>query len=155
MVLPFGLFVVNILRLENEHIVHMLALRPEGVTEIMLPQKAVVSSVETVKCLAEQNIIASYGQGNDKNLFDYVRACVEEAALIRRAIAVPDHYGWLEDETFVFNERIYRPNDIPLHIPMRGLVNINKACTPTGSLENWQKIINMLTAKKATRSIGT
>lgn len=148
MVLPFGLFVVNILRLENEHIVHMLALRPEGVTEIMLPQKAVVSSVETVKCLAEQNIIASYGQGNDKNLFDYVRACVEEAALIRRAIAVPDHYGWLEDETFVFNERIYRPNDIPLYIPMRGLVNINKACTPTGSLENWQKIINMLTAKK-------
>jgi hypothetical protein len=148
MVLPFSLFVINILRLENEHIVHMLALRPEGVTEIMLPQKAVVSSVETVKCLAEQNIIASYGQGNDKNLFDYVRACVEEASIGKRAIIVPDHYGWQDNNTFVFNERIYSPNKEPTHIPMRGLVNINKACVPTGSLENWQKIINMLTAKK-------
>lgn len=148
MVLPFSLFAVNILRLENEHIVHMLALRPEGVTEVMLPQKAVVSSVETVKCLAEQNIIASYGQGNDKNLFDYVRACVEEASVSKRAVIVPDHYGWQPDNTFVFNERIYRPGLEPLHIPMRGLVNINNACQPTGSLENWQRIINMLTAKK-------
>jgi len=126
----------------------MLALRPEGVTEVMLPQKAVVSSVETVKCLAEQNIIASYGQGNDKNLFDYVRACVEEASVSKRAVIVPDHYGWQPDNTFVFNERIYRPGLEPLHIPMRGLVNINNACQPTGSLENWQRIINMLTAKK-------
>lgn len=148
MVLPFSLFVVNILKLGNEHIVHMAAIRPEGVAEIMLPQKAIVSIVETVKCLAEQNIIAAYGQGNDKNLFDYVRACVEEASLARRAVAVPDHYGWQEDDTFVFNERIYRPNDTPLHIPMRGLVNLNRACVPTGSLENWQKIINVLTAKK-------
>ena len=148
MVLPFGLFVVNLLQLEGIHTVHMIALRPEGVAEIMLPQKVVVSSVETVKCLAEQNIIASYGQGNDKNLFDYVRACVEEASVSKRAVVVPDHYGWQGDNTFVFNERIYRPNDTPLHIPMRGLVNINKACVPTGSLENWQKIINMLTAKK-------
>jgi hypothetical protein len=148
MVLPFSLFVVNILRLENEHIVHMLALRPEGVAEIMLPQKAVVSSVETVKCLAEQNIIASYGQGNDKNLFDYVRASVEEASVSKRAIIVPDHYGWQPDGMFVFNERIYRPNLEPLHIPMRGLVNINNACEPTGQLKNWQSIITMLTAKK-------
>jgi hypothetical protein len=148
MVLPFSLFVVNILRLENEHVVHMLALRPEGVAEVMLPQKAVVSSVETVKCLAEQNIIASYGQGNDKNLFDYVRACVEEASVSQRAVDVPDHYGWQADDTFVFNERIYRKNNTPLHIPMRGLVNINRACTPTGELENWQRIVNMLTAKK-------
>lgn len=148
MVLPYSLFVVNILRLENEHIVHMLALRPEGVAEIMLPQKAVVSSVETVKCLAEQNIIASYGQGNDKNLFDYVRGCVEDASVSKQAVIVPDHYGWQENETFVFNERIYRPNQPPLRIPMRGLVNINNACEPTGLLENWQKIISMLTAKK-------
>jgi hypothetical protein len=148
MVLPYSLFAVNILRLENEHIVHMLALRPEGVTEVMLPQKAVVSSVETVKCLAEQNIIASYGQGNDKNLFDYVRGCVEDASVGKRVVIVPDHYGWQPDKSFVFNERIYRQGMDPLRIPMRGLININNACQPTGSLENWQKIINMLTAKK-------
>ena len=148
MVLPYSLFAVNILRLENEHIVHMLALRSEGITEVMLPQRAVVSSVETVKCLAEQNIIASYGQGNDKNLFDYVRGCVEDASVGKRVVIVPDHYGWQSDNSFVFNEHIYRPNADPLHIPMRGLVNINNACIPTGSLKNWQSIINMLTAKK-------
>ena len=148
MVLPFSLFVVNLLQLEGIHTVHMLALRPEGATEVMMPQRAVVSKDDTVKHLAEQNIVASYGQGNDKNLFDYVRACVEEASLSKRAVVVPDHYGWQNDNTFVFNEHIYRPNNTPLHIPMRGLVNINKACVPTGSLQNWQKIINMLTAKK-------
>ena len=148
MVLPYSLFVVNILRLENEHIVYMLALRPDGITEIMLPQKAVVSSVETVKNLAEQNIIAAYGQGNDKNLFDYVRGCVEDASVSKRVVAVPDHYGWQPDNSFVFNERIYRLGKEPLHIPMRGLVNINNACEPTGLLENWQRIIQMLTAKK-------
>lgn len=148
MVVPYSLFVVNLLKLENEHVVHMLALRPEGPQEIMFPQRAVVSKDETAKHLAQQNIIASYGQGNDKNLSDYVRACVEEASVSQRVVAVPDHYGWQEDSTFVFNERIYRPNGLPLHIPMRGLVNINKACVPTGSLENWQRIINMLTAKK-------
>lgn len=148
MVLPFSLFVVNLLKIEDVHMVHMMALRPEGPTEVMMPQRAVVSKDETVKCLAEQNIVASYGQGNDINLFAYVRACVEEAGLAQRAIAVPDHYGWQEDGTFVFNERIYRSTRDPLHIPMKGLVNINKACVPTGSLENWQKIINMLTAKK-------
>jgi hypothetical protein len=148
MVLPFSLFVVNILKLENEHIVHMTALRPEGMVEIMMPQRAIVSKDDTVKHLAQQNIVASYGQGNDINLFAYVRACVEETSLAQRVVAVPDHYGWQPDNTFVFNERIYRPNNIPLHIPMRGLVNINNACQPTGSLENWQKIISMLTAKK-------
>jgi len=42
----------------------------------LLPQRAVVSKDETVKALASQNIIASFGSGNDKNLFEYVRACV-------------------------------------------------------------------------------
>jgi len=148
MVLPFGLFVVNLLKLDDEHMVHMVALRPEGPVEIMMPQRAVVSKDETVKHLAQQNIVAAYGQGNDINLFSYVRACVEEAGLAQRAVVVPDHYGWQENNTFVFNERIYRPKTTPLHVPMRGLVNINKACSPTGKLENWQRIINMLTAKK-------
>lgn len=148
MVLPYSLFVVNLLKIENVHVVHMLALRPEGPVEVMLPQRAVVSKDETVKNLAEQNIVASYGQGNDVNLAAYVRACVEEASVTKLAVDVPDHYGWQPDDTFVFNERIYRKNNTPLHIPMRGLVNINRACTPTGQLENWQRIVNMLTAKK-------
>lgn len=148
MVLPFSLFVVNILKHEAEHIVHMVALRPEGATEITLPQRCVVSNVETVKCLAEQNIIASYGSGNDKNLFDYVRGCVEEAGLLRRAVKVPTNYGWQDDDSFVFNEHIYTADTEPRHVPMRGLININKACVPKGNLDNWRRVISTLTTKK-------
>lgn len=139
---------VNILKSEGEHIVHLLAVKPEGPEEITLPQRAVVSQDETVKALAQQNIIASFGKGNDRNLFDYVRACVEEASYSRAAINVPTNYGWQPNDTFVYNERVFSKNMPPQHIPMRGLVNINKATKPTGSLDEWRKIVNMLTKKQ-------
>ena len=145
---PYDLFVVNILKSEGEHIVHLLAVKPEGPEEITLPQRAVVSQDETVKALAQQNIIASFGKGNDRNLFDYVRACVEEASYSRAAINVPTNYGWQPNDTFVYNERVFSKNMPPQHIPMRGLVNINKATKPTGSLDEWRKIVNMLTKKQ-------
>lgn len=145
---PYDLFVVNILKSEGEHIVHLLALKPEGPEEITLPQRAVVSQDETVKALAQQNIIASYGKGNDRNLFDYVRACVEDASFSRAAIEVPTNYGWQPNDTFVFNERVFSKGLPPQHIPMRGLVNINKSTKPTGSLDDWRKIVNLLTKKQ-------
>ena len=146
MVLPYSLFVVNILQLDGEHIVHMLALRPEGSVEITLNQRAVVSKDETLKTLAEQNILAA-GGWNDKNLFEYVRSCVEEASLAQQAIIVPTSYGWQENGSFVYNERIYSQSSIPRHVPMRALANLNRVCTPTGSIQNWQRVINMLTNK--------
>jgi hypothetical protein len=79
MILPYDLFAVDILNNEGDHVVHMIATRPEGAIDILLPQKSVVSKDETVKALANQNIIASYGSGNDKHLFEYVRGCVESA----------------------------------------------------------------------------
>ena len=146
MVLPYSLFVVNILQLDGEHIVHMLALRPEGSVEITLNQRAVVSKDETLKTLAEQNILAA-GGWNDKNLFEYVRSCVEEASLAQQAIIVPTSYGWQENGSFVYNERIYSQSSIPRHVPMRALANLNRVCMPTGSIQNWQRVINMLTNK--------
>lgn len=148
MVLPYNLFVVDILKHEDEHTVHMLAARPEGIVEVNIPQRAVVSNVETVKALAQQNVIASYGQGNDKHLFDYVRGCVEEASMARRAVKVPTNYGWQPDGTFVFNERVYSKNAVPRQVPMRGLINLNQNCQPVGSLDNWRKIIQLLVAKE-------
>ena len=145
-VLPYSLFVVNILHHEGQHIVHMLALRPEGASEVTLNQRAVVSKDETLKTLAEQNILA-FGGWNDKNLFEYVRACVEEASLAQRATKVPDNYGWQTDDRFVFNERIYEANEIPRHVPMKPLSNLNRVCAPMGDIQNWRKVINMLTAK--------
>lgn len=150
MLLPYDLFVVDILSMNNgsEHIVHMLALRPEGPVTITMSQKAVVSKDETVKALAQQNVIASFGAGNDKNLFEYVRACVEQSSTNKAAIKVPSNYGWQEDDTYVFAGKIYSKSAPPISVPMPGLENIVVNTKPTGTIEAWRAFIELLIHKK-------
>lgn len=109
LVLPFDMFVVDLLSVNREHHVFMLATRPEGSVQVIIPQKAVVSKDDTVKALASQNIIAAYGAGNDKNLFDYVRACVEHISTNKQAILVPNSFGWQPDGGFVLVARYSCP----------------------------------------------
>lgn len=147
-ILPYDMFVVDILNTQNDHSVHMVALRPEGPVDLIIPQKVVVSNIDTVKALAQQNIIASFGQGNDKNLFDYVRACVEEASANKVAVKVPSSYGWQDDGTYVFAGRIFSKDRPAFTLPMPGLENLQSFTEPAGSIENWRKFINLLIAKK-------
>ena len=104
---PYDLFVVDLLKLENEHMVHMAAIRSEGVKTLTFPQKATVSKDETLKNLATHNILASHGAGNDKNLFDYVRACVNDASVNKKPVEVPLQCGWQDDDSFVYNYRVF------------------------------------------------
>jgi hypothetical protein len=147
-ILPYDMFVVDILNTQNDHSVHMVALRPEGPVDLIIPQKVVVSGMDTVKALAQQNIIASFGQGNDKNLFDYVRACVEEASANKVAVKVPASYGWQDDGTYVFAGRIFSKDRPAFTLPMPGLENLQSFTEPTGSIENWRKFIKLLISKK-------
>jgi hypothetical protein len=148
MLLPYDLFVVDILNNCGEHTVHMLALRPEGPATITIPQKAVVSKDETVKALAQQNVIAAFGSGNDKNLFEYVRACVEQSSTGKAAVKVPSNYGWQDDDTFVFAGKIYSKNAAPVSVPMAGLENIVANTKPTGTIEAWRSFMQLLIHKK-------
>ena len=148
MLLAYDLFVVDILNAHGDHTVHMLALRSEGPVDVMVPSKAMVSKDETTKALAQQNIMASFGAGNDKNLFDYVRACVEQAGLEKRALAVPDHYGWQQDKNYVFAGRIFAKGKPPVKVPMPGLENIVSFTEPKGTLEGWRAVVSMLIEKK-------
>ena len=148
MVLPYDLFAVDILNSNGDHMVHMLAFRPDGVIDILIPQKSIVSKDETVKALANQNIIAAYGSGNDKNLFEYVRGCVEFVSANKRALKIPSNCGWQEDKTFVFNSRIFTSDGAEVYVPTPSLENINRATTPTGSVDEWRKVFNMLIAKQ-------
>ena len=147
MVLAYELFVVDILNVQKEHFVYMLAMRPEGSVQLMLPQKAVVSKDETVKALASQNIIAAFGAGNDKNLFDYVRGCVEAASTNKAAIPIPDGYGWQENNNFVAGGKIFLQNGDVQQIPMPGLENVSFATKPRGSIDNWRKFPQMLISR--------
>jgi hypothetical protein len=148
MLLPYELFVVDILNSNGDHTVHMIALKPEGAVNVVMPQKAVVSKDETVKALASQNVVAAFGSNNDKNLFEYVRACVEESSTNKVAVKVPDSYGWQADNTYVYAGRIFSKGVLPIKVPMPGLENIAMSTEPKGSLENWQAFINMLIHRK-------
>ena len=148
MLLPYDLFAVDVLNNHGDHTIHMMALRPEGAVDILIPSKAIVSKDETVKALAQQNIIASFGQGNDQNLFGYVRACVEQAGVEKRALNVPDSYGWQEDKSYVFAQRIFSKGKSPIKVPMPGLENIVSFTQPKGSLEGWRNVINMMINRK-------
>ncbi len=147
LVLPYDLFAVDILNVNREHYVYMLAMRPEGSTQVTLPQKAVVGKDDTVKALASQNIIAAFGAGNDKNLFDYVRGCAENISTAKKAINVPSGYGWQLDGGFVAGGKIFQANGEVHQIPMPGLENVAHATKPLGTLENWRKFPQMLMSK--------
>ena len=148
MLLPYELFVVDILNSNNEHTVHMLALKPEGAVNVTMPQKAVVSKDETVKALASQNVVAAFGSGNDKNLFEYVRACVEESSTNKPAVIVPSSYGWQPDDTYVYAGRIFSKNAAPIKVPMPGLENITVNTEARGTMEAWRAFPEMMINRK-------
>lgn len=148
MLLPYDLFAVDVLNNNGDHLVHLMAFRPEGAVDILIPQKSIVSKDETVKALANQNIIASFGSGNDKNLFDYIRGCVEFISANKRAVKVPNNCGWQSDNTFVYNSRIFSEGGSEVYVPTPALDNINQSTTPVGTLDNWRKVFNMLIAKE-------
>jgi hypothetical protein len=148
MLLPYDMFPVDILNHNGEHLVHMLAVRDYKVQAVSFPQKAVVSKDETVKALAQQNVLATFGSGNDKNLYDYVRACVEKMSSEKKPIEVPDHCGWQPNDTYVWGGKIYSPNKEAIEVPMPGLENITMNSKPAGTLENWRKFIDLLVRRK-------
>ena len=125
--------------MENEHLVHMAAVRPEGVLTLNFPQKSIVSRDETLKWLASQNIVSTFA-GYDKQLYEYVRACVGEASQAKKPIVVPYQCGWQEDDSFVYNNRVFTSDGRETRIPMPGLENINRNTNSDGDLQTWKKM---------------
>lgn len=146
-IIPYDLFVVDVLRQENDCVVHIVANRPSGVQSFVMPQRAIASKDDTTKFMASQNIIASFGKNNDENLYNYVRACVAEASL-RKPIEVPIQCGWQKNGSFVYNYRVFRPDGTEHAIPMPGLENINRNTTPKGNIDSWRKLLKVLIAKE-------
>ena len=142
------IFPVDILNNNGVHEVHFCVIRNKQLNEVLLPQKSVASQDETIKHLSSQNIMASFGRGNDKNFYDYIRASVEKLSVEKDPILMPPSYGWQEDNTFVFAGRVYGPDRPPVTVPMPELKNIVMNTRPTGTLDAWKKVINMLIRRK-------
>lgn len=148
MLLPYDLFPVDILNNNGVHEVHMLAVRKDQIQEVLVPQKSIATKDDTLKHLASQNILAAFGSGNDKNLYEYVRASIEKMSTEKSPVRIPAAYGWQDDGSFVFNSSIYRTGTDPITVPIPGLENIVNNTKPTGSLEAWQAVINMMVRRK-------
>lgn len=156
-VLAHDLFVVDMLRTEDgEHKVHLLAIKPTGTDSnkelthisIIMPSKAVVSKEDLLKCLASHNIYASLGASMDQYLFSYVRSCVNEASMLRKAVEVPVQFGWQKDRSFVYNNRVFKPDGSFVVVPMPGLENLNRVTNAKGTLDNWRKPWQLLIARE-------
>lgn len=147
-ILSYDLYVTDILRVEGEHYVYMTTMRNGARGEITFLQKSIVSKDETLKALASQNVVACYGVGNDKNLYEYVRGAVEYASTNKETVAVPSSYGWQDDGTIVYNSAVYKADGTVTAVPMPGLININHICKPTGSIEEWRRVVNMMIKHK-------
>jgi len=144
---PYDLFVVDLLKMENDHLVHMAAVRPEGVQTFNIPQKSVVSRDETLKALASQNVVSTFA-GHDKTLYEYVRACVGDASQNRRPVEVPFQCGWQLNNSFVYNNRVFTTDGKETRVPMPGLENINRNTTGNGTLADWQYMWNKVFIEK-------
>ena len=142
------IFPVDILNNNGVHEVHFCVVRNKQLYEVLLPQKSVASQDETIKHLSSQNIMAAFGAGNDKNFYTYVRASVEKLSTEKDPIMMPPSYGWQDDNTFVFASRVYSANSRPVMVPLPELQNIVSNTKPTGTLENWRRVIDMMVRRK-------
>ena len=152
-ILGYDLFVVDLLKQENDHLIHMAAVRPEGVITLNFPQRSIVSKDETLKWLASQNIVA--GGFHQKNLYDYVLASVEKASMEKKAIVVPFQCGWQEDMSFVYNNRVFTKDGRETRIPMPGLENINRNTNSKGTLDGWREVWEIFKSKKMHHTLAS
>lgn len=142
------LYPIDILNNNGNHEVHFGVIRDKHVREVLLPQKSIASKDEIIKGLANQNVMAAFGSGNDKNFADYIRACVEKLSVERNPIKVPTSFGWQDDGSFVYGGKVYAPQSRPFLVPMQDLGNVVNNTQATGALDDWRKIVDMLIRRK-------
>ena len=84
MVLPYTFFLLDVLNSAAEHTARFVAIRSRTVTNVAIDLKDAAKKDTCIGRLFAQNIIASFGAGNDVHLWAYVRACIEEAGMADR-----------------------------------------------------------------------
>jgi hypothetical protein len=159
-ILTYDLYVVDVLRMEDKELhAHLVAVRPVGAEDdegkreteyitIIVPQKAAVSKDELLKVLASYGVLAAHGKVNDPYLYDYVRGAIDQATQARKAVNVPIQFGWQKDGSFVYNNRVFRPDGSTTAVPMPGLENINRVTNNKGSMSEWRRFWELLIARK-------
>jgi hypothetical protein len=144
--LSYTLYVMEMLKTAEGHFIHMVAMRKEGPKLFCFPAEAIATKDATIKALAKESVMAEFG-GHDKDLYDYMRACVGLVAA-GNAMKVPYHYGWQEDGSFAFAGMVFRKDKEPVKVPMPDLQNIVAATQPKGALDQWRGYFQMMISKR-------
>jgi len=150
MVLPYDFFLLDVQRDGDTYTARFTALKGASKIIVAVPVRCTASKDDTVKTLAGQNIIASYGAGNDVNIYHYVRSCIAEASVSEKVASVPPNMGWQETGDFVVGDTVYSqqgPEHNYTFVAPR-LDNLIDITRPQGTLESWQQVMHMLRRKK-------
>ena len=139
MIVPYDMFVVNLMNQDTTHHVHFVAMRPNGAQNITMPMRLTVTRDDMCKELARHNIMAT----NDDKLFRYLRACITHASENQMPLNVPAQYGWQPDGSFVYDGKILSPGS-EITTPLPGLDNITRVTKPAGTIEGWRKTVELL-----------
>jgi len=149
MVLPFDFFMVDMLRDGDMYVSRFMAIKGGKKVIVAIPNKAAATKDETIKTLASQNILASFGAGNDVNLYNYVRAAITEASTTESVLVVPPRFGWQADGNFALGDTVYSQQG-PAHdytFVSDRLHNIMDITTARGDLRKWQEVFELLRKK--------
>lgn len=147
MIIPYNFFLLELLHEGSEHTARFVAIRAKTVTNIELPLSVASAKDSCIKQLYSQNIMAAFGAGNDKHLWDYVRACIEEASSADRVLRIPANYGWQHDNSFAIGDRVIQLAGDGYNFPSKGLKNLVSATKPKGSLGDWQRFVQLIQDK--------
>lgn len=148
MLLPFDFFMLDTLVEDGVYTTRFLAIKNGSKTIVAVPNKVVTNKDAATAALAAQNIMASFGAGNDKHLFNYVRGCIGEASTEDNALIVPPNYGWQFDGGFAVGDTVYKQDGSSYTFVSNKLANLIEVTRPHGELQDWARVMHMLMVKQ-------
>jgi len=154
LIMPYEFFMVDLLQENETYISRFAAVRSKSVTYVAVPSEVLASKDSTIKCLSAQNIMASFGAGNDQHLYAYVRASVEAASVNDSALRVPPRYGWQPDHSFAVGERVIQENQQGYTFPSKNLRNLINVTQQKGALGDWQRYVQLIQDKQLWDMLG-
>jgi hypothetical protein len=145
-VVPYDVYVTDTMKSGADGSVHIVAHRPSGMLDVVMPSKSLVSKDETLKFLASHNVVAATGQ--DAKFYHFIRAGAGDMLHSRVERNMPDQFGWQPDGSFVLNNKQISKGDVRVVPVSPELVNLVANTTPSGTLDNWRAVVNLFIAKK-------
>jgi hypothetical protein len=145
-VVPYDVYVTDTMKSGADGSVHIVAHRPGGMLDVVMPTKSLVSKDETLKFLASHNVVAATGQ--DARFYHFIRAGAGDMLHSRVERNMPDQFGWQPDGSFVLNNKQISKGEVRVVPVSPELVNLVSNTAPSGTLDAWRAVVNLFVAKK-------